>query len=205
MSLAPDEYASLQRARNSRSNQHTFDVPTRYDRLTSDAMVSAITAMAFYPKIVRREGQGYRNVYSNQQLQIAPTSINRMTSKPPEWLCYLEAIQTKNGKLNAFQSSKVTQAMLFLVLGQAEFKYFAGVVDIDHGRIRLSLRRWRETLALQHLRVQINRVLLGFLARTESPLSPADQAWLDVLASALDGSSHPGGHQQELLFRSQQS
>lgn len=205
MHLTSDEYAVLQRARNSRSHQHIFDVPTRYDRSSSDSTINAITAMAFYPKVLKREGQAYRNVYSNQQIQVAPTSINRMTSKPPEWLCYLEATQTKNGRLNAFHCSKITQAVLLLLLGQADFRYFAGIVDIDHGRIRLSLRTWKEILALQLLRSQIDRVLLDFLARPESPMSPADQTWLDILAAALDGSSQPGVSLSEQLLRPQQT
>lgn len=203
MPLTEDEHAALQRARYSKSNQHVFDVPTRYDRLSSDSTINAITAMAFYPKVLRREGQGYRNVYSNQQIQIAPTSIIRLTSRPPEWLCYLEATQTKNGRLNAFHCSKVTHAVLFLLLGQADFRFFAGVVDIDHGRIRLSLRRWREILALQYLRFQINKVMLGFLAKPESPMSPTDQAWLDTLAIAVDGLSQSGVSLPEQSLRPQ--
>lgn len=201
MPLAPNEYAALQRARNSRSSQHVFEVPARYDQLSSDSMVNAITAMAFYPKVLKREGHAYRNVYSNQQIQIASTSINKLTNKPPEWLCYLEATQTKNGRLNAFHSSKVLQAVIILLLGQADFRYFAGVVDVDHGRIRLSLRRWKEVLALQQLRTQIARVTLSFLTKPDSPLSPDDQAWLETLASALDGSSQSGPHLPEQWLR----
>lgn len=193
MSLSHDEQGALQSARHARSNVHYFDVPERYNRLGGDAMVNSIVAMAFYPKILRREGRGYRNVYSNQQLQIAPTSVNRATSKPPDWLCYLEATQAKNGRLNAFHSSRVNQGMLILLLGQADFKFYAGVVDIDHGRIRLSLRRWKELLALQHLRCQIHRMIQDFLAKPELP-SSAGQAWLDTMAIAFDGSSQSGVH-----------
>lgn len=204
MPLSVDERATLQHARNSRSHQNCFDVPTRFSRLTSDSTINAIIGMAFYPKLLKRESQGYRNVYSNQQLQIAPTSINKGTNKPPEWLCYLEATQTKSGRLNAFHTSRVSQAMLILLFGQADFRYFAGIIDIDHGRIRLSLRRWREIFALQHLRFQVYRVMQEFLAKPESPLSPTDHAWLDVIAMVLDGSAQPGVHLSEMLLQSQQ-
>lgn len=200
MSFTPDEYVNLQSARNNRPYQNTFDVPARYNRLSSDSTINAIIAMALYPKLLKREGNGYRNVYSNQQIQIAPTSINRLTPKSPEWICYLEATQARNGRLNAFHCSKVSQATLCLLLGQADFKYFAGVVDIDHGRVRLSLRRWKETLALHNLRIQIDRVLLAFLARPEAPISPDDQAWLETLVTVLDGSSLAGVHLQERLL-----
>lgn len=193
MSLSRDEQTALQSARHIRSKLQHFDVPERYNRLSGDTMVNAIVAMAFYPKVLKREGRGYRNVYSNQQLQIAPTSINKITSKPPDWLCYLEATQAKSGRLNAFHSSRVSQGMLILLMGQADFKFYAGVVDIDHGRIRLSLRRWKEFLALQHLRCQIHRMIQDFLAKPELP-SSAGQAWLDMMAVALDGLSQSGVH-----------
>lgn len=192
ISLSQAEQGTLQNARHSRSNLRFFDVPQRYNQLSSDTTINAIVAMAFYPKLLKREGRGYRNVYSNQQLQVAPTSINKSSSRPPDWLCYLEATQAKSGKLNAFHSSRVSQAMLVLLLGQAEFKFYAGVVDIDHGRIRLSLRKWRELLALQYLRYQIHRMIQDFLAKPDAPTSPADQAWLETMAVALDGSSQLG-------------
>lgn len=200
LSLTHDEQAALQNTRHIRSNLHHFDLPERYNRLSGDTMVNAIVAMAFYPKVLKREGRGYRNVYSNQQLQIAPTSINKATSKPPDWLCYLEATQAKNGRLNAFHSSRISQGMLILLFGQADFKFYAGIVDIDHGRIRLSLRRWKELLALQHLRYQIHRMIQDFLAKPELP-SPAGQAWLDTMAVALDGLSQSGVHVPNRLLQ----
>lgn len=200
MKLTIDEQSALQGARHNRSNLFRFEIPARYDQLNSDAMTNTIVATALYPKLLKREGQGYRNIFSNQQLQLGQTSIlkNRSVTggKPPEWLCYLEATQSKSGKLNALHSSRVGQAMILLLLGQqADFKFFAGVVDIDHGRVRFSLRKWKEILALQRLRSEINRMVGDFLDQPDLSLPPADQAWLDVLASIIERSFQSGGGQ----------
>ena len=128
-------------------------------------------------------------MYNNQQLQLAPTSVNK--GKPPNWVCYLEASQAKSGKLNASYSSKVTQAALVLLLGEAEFKLFSGVVDIDNGRIRLSLRNWKEILVLQGLRSRIHHIIDTFLRRPDSLLASDDQEWLEVVTEILEGSPVP--------------
>lgn len=183
--LDKDETIALQRARNVRSA--TFQLPSRYDRLSNDVVISAVIAMALHPKLLHKEGNGLRNVYNNQQLHLAPTSINR--GKAPSWICYLEASQARNGKLNASHSSRVTQAMIALLLGEAEFKMFSGVIDIDNGRIRLSLRNWKETLVLQGMRSQIHRIIDTFLKQPGSPLAREDQEWLETVTEVLEGSS----------------
>ncbi|KAK5077050.1 hypothetical protein LTR64_005470 [Lithohypha guttulata] len=188
MVLDTAQTAELHRARNLKAASPNFEPPPRYNTFSDDAVISAVIAMALYPKILKREGQGYRNVFSNQQLQVAPTSINRNANKPPAWLCYLEASQSKNGRLNAFHSSRVSQGMLVLLLGEADFKMFSGVVDVDHGRIRLSFRKWRETLALLRLRSQLQRIIHASLTKLDSSaLQIADQKWLDLAAIVLDG------------------
>lgn len=185
--LDTDEIAALQRARTRRSA--TFQIPERYNKLSTEAVISAVIAIALHPKLLHKEGNGLRNVYNNQQLQLAPTSVNR--GKPPNWICYLEASQAKSGKLNASYSSKVTQAALALLLGEAEFKLFSGVVDIDNGRIRLSLRNWKETLVLQGLRSRIHHIIDAFLRRPDSLLASDDQEWLEIVTEILEGSPVP--------------
>lgn len=182
--LGPSESAELHRARNSRSTG--FNVPTRFGTLSSDKMIGAMLALALYPKMLKREGEGYRNVYTNQQLQLAPTSINKIAVKPPIWLCYLEATRAKSGRLNAFHSSRVTHAALGLLVGEADFKLFSGIVDIDNGRIRLSFRNWKEVFALQRLRSQLAKVISKFLMEPGVLPQSADQRWLDLVAVAID-------------------
>ena len=190
IALEPEETADLHRARNGRLSSH-YEVPSRYDKLNSDAVVSAVIAAALYPNLLRREGHGYRNVFTNQQLQLASTSINKLISKPPTWLCYLEASQAKSGKLNAFHSSRVTQAMLLLLLGDADFSIFSGVVEIDRGRVRFSLREWKDMLVLQRLRAEIRRIVDSFLARPQSFNQTPVQWWLDLVAKILDSQGLP--------------
>lgn len=160
----------------------------RFDRLSSDSVIIAVLALALHPKLLRREGQGYRNVYTNQHLQLAPTSINKTTIRPTKWLYYFEAAQTRQGRLNVFHTSGVSQATLALLIGEAEFDFFSGVVNIDNGRIRLSFRSWRELFSLQQLRLQAHRIIKSFLVKPCSLPQEADQTWLDMMANVLNGS-----------------
>lgn len=185
VALNADETVTLQKARNNRSTN--YQIPDRYNRLSTDEVVGAVIAMALHPKLLHKEGNGLRNVYTNQQLQLAPSSVNR--SRPPNWICYLEASQARSGKLNASYSSKVTQAALALLLGNADFKLFSGVIDIDNGRIRLSLRHWREVLILQGLRSRIDRFMESFLNRPDSSLAADDQEWLEAVTKVLEGAT----------------
>jgi len=189
-----EESAALHRVRSSRSRSLFFEVPVRFEGWSNDVTVAAVIAVALYPRLLKREGHGYRNVYTNQHLQLVSTSINRISSKPPPWLAYLEATQAKNGKLNAFHTSPITQAMLSLLLGEAGFKFYAGVIEIDNGRVRLSLRTWRKMLAVCRLRSHVNGVINNFFLRPQIPLGEADQRWLKLMANALDGTPQSRVH-----------
>lgn len=187
MTLTNAENAILRREKSSYAAMVRFSAPSQYNDLPSESMVPLVITAALYPKLLRREGHSYRHVFSNQQLQLAPTSINRLSMKPPNWLCYMEAMQAKNGKLNAFSSSKVTHMILLLAIGHADFRFFAGVIVIDNGRIRLSVRTWREMLGLLYLRTKLESIVNNFLGGLS--LKESDRVCLDLISKALDGNA----------------
>ena len=184
--LTSQEHDDLHQARQFKIRNMTYDVPDRFNAQMHDASVAAAISLALYPKLLRRDGQGYRNVYTNQSLHLASTSINRI-GRPPLFLAYLEATQTKNGKLNAFHTVRVTNTVLALLYGTADFRFFAGLVELDHGRIRLSARGWKDLLALQCLRRRCQKAFDQFLASPEIQPSSSDKRSMELLFAILGG------------------
>lgn len=151
--------------------------------------------MAFYPRILSREGRGWRNVYTNQQVSLNVKSINREATKPPKWLSFYEAMQTKSGNLNVFETTAVPESALAILLGEAEFKQFSGVIVVDNGRIRLSARHWRQVVALKILRTHLLEALDNCFKRPGQQMSAYDERWFGFwlrITSGHDGKEKRG-------------
>ena len=185
LSLTDVEKSTLRSARSGYSyNRKTFFVlPERFNTASgSDAAISSIIAAAFYPKLLIRHDNGWRNVSSNQMTSLAPNSINnfRFNPKPPKWLSFYEAMQTRSGHSNAIETSLVPEAAIVLLLGEANFNIYSGVISIDNGRVRFSAKDWRTVIALKILRMQMKGILNNFYRNADKSLSQANEKWLDM-------------------------
>ncbi|OQU99639.1 hypothetical protein CLAIMM_05247 isoform 1 [Cladophialophora immunda] len=186
VTLEPEERATLNRARtysSGRGGLPSYTIPARYNQTVPDRALSAIIAVALYPRILMREGKGWRNVYTNQMVSLTPRSVNHPSHAPkaPRWLSFYEAMQnTRSGSLNVFETSAIPESALAILLGaEAEFKFFAGVLVLDGGKVRLSVRRWRELMALKILRERV----LGTLDKCyDRPAEVGEEGriWLDM-------------------------
>ncbi|OAP57059.1 hypothetical protein AYL99_09172 [Fonsecaea erecta] len=162
VALDPEERAALNCARTTSSAgrgglpSSSYAVPVRYNQTVADRALNGIIATALYPRVLMREGKGWRNVYTNQVVSLTSRSVNHPahTPKAPRWLSFYEAMQnTRSGALNVFETSAVPESALAILLGaEAEFKFFAGVLVVDGGKVRLAVRRWRELMAVKILR-----------------------------------------------------
>lgn len=78
------------------AGQQFFDVPQRLDTNSdSDLVNTSVIAWSFYPKLLVREGKGWRNVGNNQIISLHPTSVNK--AKPDaKWLSYYHIMQAKS-------------------------------------------------------------------------------------------------------------
>ncbi|KIV85532.1 hypothetical protein PV11_01217 [Exophiala sideris] len=181
VTLEAEEKAALNRARSSggRGGGGTlYTVPARYNQKVGRAL-NAIVAMALYPRILMREGKGWRNVYTNQQVSLTSRSVNHNNPKAPRWLSFYEAMQNRNGNLNVFETSGIPESALAVLLGDAEFKFFAGVVVLDSGKIKLSVKHWRQMMAINILREHLLKVLDTCFKRPGQDLEVAERKWLD--------------------------
>lgn len=177
----PEERATLNRARLGSGRGGSFySIPDRYNRTICDRALSSIIAMALYPRVLMREGRGWRNVYSNQQVSLISRSVNHGNPKAPRWLSFYEAMQSRSGSLNVFETSAIPDSALAVLLGEADFKFFAGVVSLDSGKIRLSVRHWRQLMAIKILRERIAEVLDAAFKRPCDAMNAENWKWIDL-------------------------
>ena len=162
-------------------------VPERYNTNdTNDNALTSLIALASYPKLLVREEKGWRNVSTNQQVNLAPVSINKSTAKPPRWLSFYQTVQTRSKLPTAFDTSGVPELAIVTLLGEAEFKVFAGVVAIDGSKIRFRVRTWRTLVALKILRAKVTHVLTSMIQDPGKPLAYSIQVWANLWQKILD-------------------
>ncbi|RMZ92589.1 hypothetical protein DV736_g143, partial [Chaetothyriales sp. CBS 134916] len=187
VSLDAEERIELNKARlinngGKMRRKELYQMPPKLDVKVADDLLLALVALAFYPRILTREGKGWRNVYTNQQVSLRRESVNNGIAKPPRWLSFSEAMQSKNGNLNVFETSRIPDVALALLLGEAEIKVFAGVLVLDNGRIKLSVRNWKQTVALKHARSGIREILERQYRKLDHPRSnEIDDCWIEQL------------------------
>ncbi|EXJ86531.1 hypothetical protein A1O3_03482 [Capronia epimyces CBS 606.96] len=192
--LSAEEKATLSRARaggvggrggggGSGGGSVFYTIPSRYSESISDRALNSLMAMALYPRILLREGKGWRNVYTNQQVSLTARSINHPSNnaRPPRWLSFYEAMQNRSGNLNVFETSSVPESALALLVGvgDAEFKFFAGVLVLGFGKVKLAVRHWRQLMAIKVLRERMRQVLDTCYKRPGEELRENERRWVD--------------------------
>lgn len=114
---------ATRRARVTGRNRQFFVVPERVNvNSANDIIVNSVIAWSFYPKLVTREGKGWRNVANNQNISLHPTSVNKRVDSSVQWLSYYHIMQTRNRFYNAHETSAVESFAVALLCGDLEFK-----------------------------------------------------------------------------------
>ena len=111
------------RARYTGRQRQFFTIPERYNINTgSNIVVDSVIAWSFYPKLLAREGKGWRNVANNQAVSLHPTSVNKRSDKPLKWLSFYHIMQARSKYYNAHETSVVEDLAVALLCGDVEFK-----------------------------------------------------------------------------------
>ena len=191
------EKQALIRARSGRDPNSFFDVPCAYNTNDRESTISSLIAMAFYPKLLVRDANGWRNVSTNQHVSLAPTSINKFLSngaktKSPRWLSFHQAMQTKSGNLSVFETSAVPEAAIVILLGEAEFRLYAGVIAIDGNKVRFRVKDWKTMIALKILRARVLELLAHSFRHPNRMLSEDQERWLDIWQQVMNPSPKKG-------------
>lgn len=73
-----------------------MEIPAIYNTNLTDPILSSIIAWSFYPKLLKREGNGWRNIANNQAVSLYATSVNKNVEHPPKWLSFYHIMQSGN-------------------------------------------------------------------------------------------------------------
>ncbi|EPS42434.1 hypothetical protein H072_3650 [Dactylellina haptotyla CBS 200.50] len=186
MRLEPEERVRLNRARYlRRGKQQFFTVPDRYDfNSKNNDVVCSVIAAGFYPKIIARDGKGWRNIANNQSLNVALTSVNRKNNNV-SWLSYYNIFQSSSKYYDAYETSRVNDIALALLCGDAEFKLYAGAMIIDGNRIRFVFDSWKGMIAIRILRQRIRALTSQRWKNIEGGISTEDTEWFEIATKVL--------------------
>lgn len=181
MKLNDTEKASLNRVRYYSRKRNFVELPTTYNANNdNDLILNSVIAWSFYPKLLRRDGKGWKNIANNQAVSLHPTSVNKGMDHPSRWLSFYHIMQSSNKFYNAHETSPVEDFVVALVCGEAEFKLYSGVVVIDGNRVRFSLDDWKTISVIRALRTQVRQVMAQSFRSPGSPISPQQRKWLTI-------------------------
>ncbi|KAF1848329.1 P-loop containing nucleoside triphosphate hydrolase protein [Cucurbitaria berberidis CBS 394.84] len=177
--LSLEERRALGRYRSTTRHRTFVEVPTQYDIHTdNDILVNSVIATAFYPKILTREGKGWRNISNNQTVSLAPTSVNKGSSTA-KFLSYYHIMQSSNKFYNAHSTSLAHPLpMVLMVAADMDFKLHAGVISLPGNVLRFAVRDWRAAVALKVLRRRVKEILANSWKNPARQLSEREKEWL---------------------------
>jgi ATP-dependent RNA helicase DHX29 len=189
--LSPDERRALGRYRSTTRHRMFVAVPAQYDTYSdNDILVNSVIAAAFYPKILVREGKGWRNVSNNQTVSLAPTSVNKATSinsSNAKLLSYYHIMQSTNKYYNAHSTSIVYPLPMILTVGaDINFQLHSGVISLPGNVLRFAVKDWRAAVAMKYLRRRIKEILAASWKNPGRQLSGREKEWLGLFFKAFE-------------------
>jgi ATP-dependent RNA helicase DHX29 len=183
--LAPDERRALSRYRSTARHRTFISVPAQYDTNSdNDILVNSVIATAFYPKLLIREGKGWRNISNNQAVSLSPTSVNKASAinvSTATYLSYYHIMQSTSKFYNAHSTSIVyTLPMVLMVGADVDFKLHAGVISLPGNVLRFAVKDWRAAVALKVLRRRVREILASSWKSPGRQLSGRETEWLGI-------------------------
>jgi ATP-dependent RNA helicase DHX29 len=181
VAMTPDERRTLSRYRSTTRNRTFVTVPAQYDiHSSNDLLVNSVIATAFYPKLLTREGKGWRNISNNQTVSLAPTSVNKGTNTA-KFLSYYHIMQSSNKFYNAHSTSIAHPLpMVLMVAADMDFKLHAGVISFPGNVVRFAVREWRAAVALKVLRRRVKEILSASWKNPGRTLGEREREWLEI-------------------------
>ncbi|KAF2173885.1 hypothetical protein M409DRAFT_62112 [Zasmidium cellare ATCC 36951] len=181
--LGPEEKTALSRMRYNQRHRNFVALPSQYAKADdNDTVATSVIAWSFYPKIIKQDGKGWRNIANNQSLGLHPTSVNKYSLSPDvKYLSFYSIMQSSSRFTNAQETSPVQEIPLLLLSGEAAFHMYAGVIIIDGNRLRLKVRDWRTMIVLKTLRTKLREVMGKLFKNPGRDLGDRPRRWMVVL------------------------
>ncbi|KAK3706195.1 hypothetical protein LTR37_012896 [Vermiconidia calcicola] len=183
VNLGPDDRSALMRVKPGSRQRNFITLPEKYCKADADDTVaSSVVAWSFYPKIVKQEGKGWRNVANNQSLALHPTSVNKHSMSPDiNYLSFYSIMQSSSKYTNAQETTPVSDFALVLLAGEATFHMYAGVIVIDGNRLKFKVRDWKTMFALKMLRTKLREALARVFKHPGRELGDRYRRWMELL------------------------
>lgn len=147
---------------------------------SNELIVNAIVTWSFYPKLLSREGKGYKNIFNNQAVSLHPGSINKGNSDPPRYLSYYSIMQSSSKFYNALETSTAEDFAVALACGDAEFKIYSGIMTIDGNRIRFAMANWKVMMVIKGLRAGLKEIIAQNLRLPGRGMNQRQKLWFDA-------------------------
>lgn len=179
--LNPDERRALSRYRNTYRHRTFVSVPAQYDvNSENDTLVTSVIATALYPKILTKDGKGWRNIANNQSVSLAPTSVNKGTNTA-KFLSYYSIMQSSSKFYNAHSTSIAHALPMTLMVGaDVDFKLHAGVITLPGNAVRFSVKDWRVCTALKVLRRRVKEIVGACWKNPGRGVSLREAEWMGL-------------------------
>ncbi|GAB7344449.1 hypothetical protein MBLNU457_2291t1 [Dothideomycetes sp. NU457] len=191
VSLSAEDRTALSRVRQSNRNR-TF-VPIMSASNTAEAndlLINSVAAWSFYPKILTRDGKGWRNIGNNQSISLHPTSVNKLSQTPTfeatKFLSFYSIMQSSSRFTNAQETSPIEAMALVLLAGDAVFHLYAGVIIIDGNRLRLKVRDWRTMIVLKTMRTRMKEIMARAFKSPGREIGQKQKAWFNIFLAMFD-------------------
>jgi ATP-dependent RNA helicase DHX29 len=187
IAMSPEERRTLSRYRSTTRHRTFVAVPPQYDTHSgNDLLVNSVIATAFYPKLLTREGKGWRNISNNQTVSLAPTSVNKGTNTA-KFLSYYHIMQSSNKFYNAHSTSIAHPLpMVLMVAADMDFKLHAGVISFPGNVVRFAVREWRAAVALKVLRRRVKEILGASWKNPGRVLGEREREWLGLFERVFE-------------------
>ncbi|KAJ4311099.1 hypothetical protein N0V94_008115 [Neodidymelliopsis sp. IMI 364377] len=187
IAMSPEERRTLSRYRSTTRHRTFVAVPPQYDTHSgNDLLVNSVIATAFYPKLLTREGKGWRNISNNQTVSLAPTSVNKGTNTA-KFLSYYHIMQSSNKFYNAHSTSIAHPLpMVLMVAADMDFKLHAGVISFPGNVVRFAVREWRAAVALKVLRRRVKEILGAGWKNPGRVLGEREREWLGLFERVFE-------------------
>ncbi|OCK87205.1 ATP-dependent RNA helicase A [Cenococcum geophilum 1.58] len=184
--LPPDSRRALSQHRSPR--HRTFvNVPASSDQNSpNDVLVSSVIAAAFYPRILIRDGKGWRNIANNQSVSLAPTAVNKGTTMA-KFLSYYHIMQSSNKFYNAHSTSIAYVLPMILLAGSdADFRLHAGVISLNNNALKFAVKDWKTMIALKALRNRVRDIVNAAWKNPGKPLGIREEKWMRLFVRVFD-------------------
>ena len=186
--LGQEERSALLKMRPGSRQRNFVALPARYRKADDDdVVIHSVVAWSFYPKVIKQEGKGWRNIANNQTLGLHPASVNKTSlSSDTKLLSFYSIMQSSSRFTNAQETTPVPELALVLLAGDAVFNMYPGTIVIDGNRLRYKVRDWRTMIVLKTLRSKLKDLLARTFRTPGKELIGKHQMWMEVLEKMFE-------------------